>query len=180
MPNPAKSYLQLVNGDKRSHISKAAHEMRKEQEESLLTECEIEEFEETAADEVAHQEFMRVTGLLTKIKKNDNLYSGPVNRYALLRKEVVEMQKQREIALSRLNDLNDKRDKGNLEMTDKEYYSLYNELNKRFLSIESKLDVKRKMQLAIEKELLFTIAAALRSIPKTITKGDDKDNDLFD
>ena len=180
MPNPAKSYLQLVNGDKRSHISKAALEMRKEQEESLLTECEIEEFEETAADEVAHQEFVRVTGLLTKIKKNDNLYSGPVNRYALLRKEVLEMQKQREIALNSLEDLSIRREKDDLDMTDKEYYNTCNELNKRILSIESKLDVKRKMQLAIEKELLFTIAAALRSIPKTITKGDDKDNDLFD
>ena len=60
-----------------------------------------------------------------------------------------------------------------------EYFSLQAKLTAQYLAADKQLSPKRKMMFDIEKENLFTIASALRCVPKSNDKEEDDDNDLY-
>lgn len=178
MTRPAKSYLQLIKENK-SHRTKEELETRKKGEEALLSKVKIKEFKETKANKIAHAEFRRVTGLLEKIEKNDDLFAGAINRYCCLRAECLEINERRETLYKNIQDLQNEYEKDNKFMDKAEYFSLQAKLTAQYLAADKQLSPKRKLMFDIEKENLFTIAGALRCIPKSPDKEEDDDNDLY-
>ena len=80
MSRPAKSYLQLISENDISKRSKAEIEQRKKGEEALLTKVKMREFPETKENPKAHLEYKRVSNLMKKIEKDDDLLSAVINR----------------------------------------------------------------------------------------------------
>ena len=163
MPTPSKPVL-LVN----KHFTKAEKEQRLKAEKSLLTGERLRENPEVKKNPVAHKWFIYLKRLYKKIEKDDAL-SGPIiNRYCLLQAEVSEYQEDDDRLRQRLDDLEDRRE----DMEYEEYIKLVVEIEKQISANDSRLMRKRKMLFDIERESLMTLAAQMRSIPKTVEKKD--------
>lgn len=174
MPTPAKPF-KVLSIEKKSHMTKAQMQLRKEGEASLSTEFNMKERKEVKRNKVAHKEFERVKKLLENIEKNDALYENVINRYAMLMAECYEFEEKREKFYDDMEKLEDEYEE-NDDFTIKEYYTLVNSIQKNIIDTDKQIQAKRKMLLDIEKENVMTIASALRSIPK---KEDEKDNPLL-
>lgn len=179
MGRPPKSHLQLVTEGK-SHRTKQELEQRKKQEKALLTQVKIKEFKETKNNGRAHKEFKRIVDLFKSIDKNDDLFAGVINRYAMLRAECLDFEDKRETFYKNLADLeeewnrqseleNDKR-----EISTFEYFKLKERMQGQIISLDKQVQGKRKMMLDIEKENLMTIASALRSVQKKVDEPPDE------
>ena len=138
MAKSSKSVSQI-----KGHRTKAELDYRNKNELAVLSGCEIRELEDTAADPVAHIEFLRVAGYYVGMNKADAAYELAVNRYA-------QMRSREEVLKQRI-----KEEEGNYEVTDKLY---------------QKLDVLQDRMFKMERDLLMTPAAALRAIPKVPPK----------
>ena len=180
MSRPAKSYLQLISENNISKKSKAEIEQRKKGEESLLSKVKLREFPETKENPKAHLEYKRVSNLLKKIQKDDDMFSAVINRYCMLKAECDEIKERAETLYGTIQQLQEKWNSGTSELTEEQYFSLQAKLTAQYLAADKSLSPKRKMMFDIEKENLFTIASAIRCVPKQVTKDDDKDDDLFD
>ena len=182
MGRAAKSYLQLIDKNAPGHRTKAEIKIRKKGEESVLSKVKIKEAAETKKNPIAHKEFKRIVTLLKNIQKDDDLYSGPINRYCMLKAECIEFIEKRERFYENLNRLTIEYESQQYEeqMSMTEYHNLQCKMQNQILSLDKQVQNKRKMMLDIEKENLMTIASAIRSIPKTPVKEDDKDDSLFD
>ena len=161
MPTPPKP-ADVIMLEGKSHRTKKELRQRKKAEEDLLTGNRLRETKEVKENELAHKEFLRIRKLLEEIGKNDDLYSGVINRYCLLSAECKEFEEKRESIFRRQQEL-EKRS-GEMEFTD--YLHMQNDLSKMLLSYDRQVQAKRKMMFDIEKENIMTIASALRSIPK--------------
>ena len=135
---------------------------REKAEEDLLTGKKLKESQEVKNNELAHREFLRIKKLLVEIGKNDDLYSGVINRYCMISAECREFEEKRESIYRRQEELEKRSD----EMEIDEYIKLQNETSKMQLSFDRQIQAKRKMLFDIEKENVMTIASALRSVPK--------------
>lgn len=175
MSRPPKPYLALVN-EKKSHRTKKELKLREEGEKALLTGVALKERPEVKAHPIAHKEFLRVNKLLKNIEKNDAIYEGIINRYCLLVAECHDFEVKRNLIYNDLDELQKAYQNKELEAT--EYFKLKTDLQKQIISIDKQIQTKRKMLLDIEKENVMTIAAALRSIPKTDT--DSSKNKLLE
>ena len=96
MGRPAKSYLALIQSNDISKKSKAEIEQRKKGEESLLSKVKMREFPETKANPKADLEYKRISKLMKKIEKDDDLFSSVINRYCMLKAECDEIIERRE------------------------------------------------------------------------------------
>jgi hypothetical protein len=179
MPTPPKPFTVLTT-EKKSHRTKAELELRKTGEESLASGVAMKERSITKKNEIAHKEFQRINKLLKVIKKNDALYEAIINRYAILQAECVEFEEKRErlyeivIKLDSAFDAEiDKTPDEEKGKVIKQYSKNYNDTIKSLLSIDSQVQLKRKMLLDIEKENIMTIASALRSIPKKVEEEEE-------
>ena len=161
MPTPPKP-ADLIMLEGKSHRTKKELRQRKKAEEDLLTGNRLRETKEVKENELAHKEFLRIRKLLEEIGKNDDLYSGVINRYCLLSAECKEFEEKRESIFRRQQELEER--SGEMEFTD--YLHMQNDLSKMLLSYDRQVQAKRKMMFDIEKENIMTIASALRSIPK--------------
>lgn len=161
MPTPPKP-ADVIILEGKSHRTKKELRQRKKAEEDLLTGNELKEAKEVKENKLAHKEFLRIGNLLKKIEKNDDLYSGVINRYCMLSAECKEFEEKRETIFRRQQELEER--SGEMEFTD--YLRLQNDLSKMLLSYDRQVQAKRKMMFDIEKENIMTIASALRSIPK--------------
>lgn len=161
MPTPPKP-ADVIMLEGKSHRTKKELRQRKKAEEDLLTGNKLRETKEVKENELAHKEFLRIGKLLKEIGKNDDLYSGVINRYCMLSAECKEFEKKRESIFGRQQELEER--SGEMEFTD--YLRLQNDLSKMLLSYDRQVQAKRKMMFDIEKENIMTIASALRSIPK--------------
>lgn len=172
MPS-AKPYLLLVNENK-SHRTKEELNHRKQAEEQLYTGKTLKERQETKENDDAHKEFLRIKKLLKTIGKDDDIFSGPINRYSLLLAECRDFEAKREAAYERIIDMEGQHDRfvENDMMVD--YFKTIASLEKHLIDIDKQVQVKRKMMFDIEKENLMTVAAAMRSIPKKITEKRNK------
>ena len=161
MPTPPKP-ADVIMLEGKSHRTKKELRQRKKAEEDLLTGNRLREAKEVKENELAHKEFLRIRKLLEEIGKNDDLYSGVINRYCLLSAECKEFEEKRESIFRRQQELEER--SREMEFTD--YLHMQNDLSKMLLSYDRQVQKKRKMMFDIEKENIMTIASALRSIPK--------------
>lgn len=161
MPTPPKP-ADVIMLEGKSHRTKKELRQRKKAEEDLLTGNRLREAKEVKENELAHKEFLRIRKLLEEIGKNDDLYSGVINRYCLLSAECKEFEEKRESIFRRQQELEER--SREMEFTD--YLHMQNDLSKMLLSYDRQVQAKRKMMFDIEKENIMTIASALRSIPK--------------
>jgi hypothetical protein len=176
MPTPPKPF-EVLTMENRSHRTKAELELRKQGEEALASGTTLKERSEVKHNKYAHNEFTRINKLLKKIQKNDALYEPIINRYCMILAELNDFEKRREQFYKDLIEL--EADKDNLvdgeEFTLPMYYKMRFNFHKSILDLESTIQQKRKMLLDIEKECIFTIASALRSIPKKVEKPEEED-----
>lgn len=168
---PPKSHLQLVN-EKKSHRTKAELEQREKGEKALLTGVSLHEWQEVKNDPVAHKEFVRIRKLLKKIQHDDALYEPVINRYCLLLAECKKFEDLAAQIPDELQELKQSYTDHGIEFL--AYMEAQEKLQSRLLAIDKRLMDKRKMLLSIEKENVMTILAALRAVPKTPDKGQEK------
>lgn len=174
MGRPSKPYS-VINGEKKSHRTKAELEARKEAEEALASGTKMKERQEVKKDEVAHKEYMRISKLLKSIEKNDDLFGACINRYCQLYAECKDLEQKREVFFQRAQKLEEREDEifAKEEMSMKEYYSLLSSLQSQVIACDKQVQAKRKMMFEHEKENIMTVAAGLRSIPKNEKSEDD-------
>lgn len=183
MPTPPKPVILLKN-EKKSHRTKAELNLREQGEKSLVSGAALLERSEVANNPIAHKEFLRVSELLENIEKNDALYEPIINRYCELQAECHALKEEREDFKKLIKEIRktfnllteeadaDTRAMLLIDLTNG-LAKITNSINK----IDNKLQAKRKMLFDIEKENIFTIASALRSIPK---KQGNKKNALME
>lgn len=152
--------------ENKSHRTKKEISQREKAEESLLTGKKLAESKEVKENSLAHKEFLRISKLLKKIEKDDDLYGSAINRYCLILAECKEFEEKREYIYNSQKELENHL--GEIEYSD--YLKLQIALSKQLISYDRQVQSKRKMLLDIEKENVMTIAASLRSIPKKTEK----------
>jgi predicted nuclease with TOPRIM domain len=116
---------------------------------------------------------MRLNKLLKDLKKNDALYEPVINRYCELQAECLDLKQQRINLQELIDEIKETFRELTAEMNVEERASLAIELTRSLIKltdgidkIDKNIQSKRKMMFDIEKENIFTISAALRSIPK--------------
>ncbi len=144
MARPSKSIDNI-----KSHATKAEIKQRKEAEKAALSGIKIRKSAEVEQDAVANAEYERVIELLTAVGKNDALYEAVINEYCLYKSDVLRYTEMRQAIM----------DDDSVEGAAK--YKLV-------LDCDKQIEVYRKKRFDIEKENGFTIASALRSIPKHV------------
>lgn len=174
MARPSKP-TSIIEMESKSHRTKAELEARKKAEEELQTGVKLKEFKEVKANPIAHKEFKRLMILFGKIKNNDDLHAGPINRYCMLKAECNAFEDQQDKIYKQFEKLEELTDVDVLEII-----KLQADLTGQLLSIDRQLQNKRKMMLDIEKENLMTMASALRSIPKKAKEEVGENDSLFD
>jgi hypothetical protein len=179
MARPSKPVSVLMQ-EKKSHFTQKQFEQRMLIEKEIATGGKIVESTSVKSDPIAHKEFLRVCRILSKIDKNDSSYETVINRYCELLSECIKLKEQREYCLDTFKEIRstfkllaadntlEERVEVLLELT-KCLGTLTDSMNK----IDKVLDAKRSMCFTIEKENLFTIAGALRSIPKKLEEKED-------
>lgn len=170
MARPSKPAA-VIQLEGKSHRTKAELRQRRNAEAELLTGKAIAEAHEVKDNAFAHKEFLRIRKLLQSIGKDDDLYSGVINRYCMLAAECREFEEKREKIYKRQIELEER--SGEMEFLD--YLKMQNDLSKMLISYDRQVQAKRKMMFDIEKENIMTIASALRSVPK---KPEEKKNAL--
>lgn len=161
MPTPPKPAM-VIELEGKSHRTKAEIRQRKKAEAELLSGKVLKETKEVKSNPLAHKEFTRLRTLLRSIGKDDDLYSGVINRYCMLSAECKEFEEKRENIYKRQQILEER--SGEIEID--EYIKLQNETSKMLLSFDRQIQAKRKMMFDLEKENVMTIASSLRTIPK--------------
>lgn len=172
MPTPPKPFS-VLKAEGKSHRTKAELDLRKKSEEALSTGTALRERPEVRAHPFAHKEFLRLNKLLKKIEKNDAIYETVINRYCMLQAECKDFEEKRESFYRDIEELTNDRETfvDNDDLSS--YYKLKNNMQLQIIALDKQVQAKRKMLLAIEKENIMTIAAALRSIPKKVDKNED-------
>ena len=152
MGRPAKPAAAIEADNKRQRVTKREIASRKAHEKALLTGKKIAEQAVVKNNPIAHAEFLRVSKLMERINKNDDLYGAIINRYCMLAAECAELHDQK-MKIAEMAE----------ESTDP---NMCIKLQKLYDGVDKNLDAKRKMMEGIERENCMTVASALRSIPK--------------
>jgi hypothetical protein len=169
MPTPSKPISVIKAEGNKAHKTKAQIKLREKAEKALATEESFQEWDQVKKNPTAHKEFTRLKRLFAKIKKDDSLLEGVLNRYCIMLAECDEYEARKESLAGDLEELYD----SNMEIGDKIKAKI--NINKMIMACDSKIMQKRTMMLAIEKENIMTIASQLRSIPKKIEDPGDVD-----
>ena len=160
----------VIEAEGKSHRTKAELECRKAAEDAVLSHEPLFERAEVRRNELAHAEFERVARLMDAIGKNDALYSSGLNTYCLLYAEIAELEEEKGRIRAMIEKLSDKaEDICEAEELVQAMKAIDKMLGK-VLSVGTTIDQKRRLMLAIDKENVMTVSAALRSIPKTPEK----------
>ena len=177
MARPAKT-AGVIKAEGKSHRTKAELEARENAEQAVLSGKPLFERSEVSSNKTAHKEFLRVSKLMTKIGKNDALYSSGINTYCELYAEIVELEED----IQHIKELADALEEKFKKLEDLDFEQVMS-FTKQIIKLQSQkvtlgaaIDRKRNIMLAIDKENVMTISAALRSIPKTPQK---KENPLL-
>lgn len=163
MPTPPKPFV-VLKAEGKSHRTKKELKLREEGEKALATGIALKERPEVKNNPIAHKEFIRINKLLKSLGKNDAIYEPVINRYCQLQAECKEFEEKREQFYKDLQELTDE------DLTASEYFKFKNDMQKQIIALDKQIQAKRKMLFDIERDNLMTIAAALRSIPKTEEK----------
>ena len=128
------------------HATKAELAQRKAAEKASLSGLLIRESQEVAADECAHAEFLRVSELLSAVGKNDAMFEAVINDYCLYKSDIARYMRLRQ------------------EIEHAEHVGA--QRYKLLLDYDKQIEAYRKKRFDIEKENGFTVASAMRAIPK--------------
>ena len=179
MARPSKP-ISVLTSESRSHFTKKQIEQRARAEKEILAGGKILESPSVKRDPTAHKEFLRVCRILSKIEKNDASYETVINRYCELLAECIHLKEQRDYSWETFTEIRATFKMLAADNTLEERIEVLTDLTKQLAGltdamnkIDKILDSKRQMLFAIEKENLFTIAGALRSIPKKVEKEED-------
>ena len=164
MPTPPKPFV-VLSSEGKSHRTKKELRERKVSEDALITGRPMREFSDVRTDPDAHERFKKINALLKGIGKNDAIYEGVINRYCLLHSECLSLNRRKNEVNEDLRVMSTPESRASMEPT--EYYKMRERLAALIVSLDRQLQTKRKMMLDIEKENIMTIAASLRSVPKT-------------
>lgn len=174
MGRPSKT-AGVIKAEGKSHRTKAELKAREEAEQSFLSGQELFERTEVSRNKTAHKEFLRVSKLMSKIGKNDALYSSGINTYCQLYAEITKLEKD----IQHIEELADALEEkfNELKYLDFEQVISFTKqiikLQEKKITLGAAIDRKRNMMLAIDKENVMTISAALRNIPKTPQKAEN-------
>lgn len=169
MPTPPKPFKVLQN-EKKSHRTKAELNQRKQGEEALSSRVAMKVRSEVKNNQIAYKEFKRINLLLKNIQKNDAIYELVINRYCMIVAECADMEVKRENIYEQATRLEEKLEELGMNASFDDLKSVTNALSYIYgsmIALDKQIQSKRKMLLDIEKENVMTIAAALRSIPKS-------------
>ena len=160
----------VIEAEGKSHRTKAELECRKAAEDAVLSHEPLFERAEVRRNELAHAEFERVARLMDAIGKNDALYSSGLNTYCLLYAEIAELEEEKGRIRAMIDKLSDKAESDCDAEGLVQAMKAIDKMLGKVLSIGTTIDQKRRLMLAIDKENVMTVSAALRSIPKTPEK----------
>ena len=134
--------------------TKGEVEKRIAAEKEIFTGIEVKESAEVKNNVAAHKEFLRISQLLKAAGRNDGVFENIINNYALLKAEIKYLIEERD----------------NVDNT------------KDYIKLDQRVDVKRKLLLELEKQLLITPCAAINASAKkaAVVNNDDGNDDLFD
>lgn len=173
--------VSVLEFEKKSHRSKAELQFRLDGEKANLSGKGMSEFDCVKDDPVAHKEFLRIKRMLGLVEKNDALYETVINRYCEVIAEVYYLKEQRQFNTRAMKDIRDSFDELMDELEPMEKIAAIEKITKLLVQyqnsnnrIDQIMSSKRHMLFAIEKENIFTIASALRSIPKKPEKEEDE------
>ena len=169
MGRPSKPAA-VIEAEGKSHRTKAELAARKAAEDAVLSHEPLFERTEVRRNKLAHAEFKRVAKLMDAIGKNDALYSSGLNTYCLLYAEIAEMEEEKGYVQRLIDDISDAIKKINDADALVQLSKTVDKLIAKKISIGTTIDQKRRLMLAIDKENVMTVSAALRSIPKTPEK----------
>lgn len=148
----------VLRAEGKSHRTKAELALRERSEEAMLTGIAIVETEEVKANPVAHAQFERLTFILSRIGKNDELFGAGCRRYCLTTAKLYEHEE----GIKRLQ-----------AMCDDATPAMR-------ARIENLITRNEKLSLAMHRELTdferscgMTVASALRLIPKRVEEKPD-------
>ena len=164
MGRPSKPAA-VIEAEGRSHRTKAELECRKAAEDAVLSHEPLFERAEVRRNKLAHAEFKRVAKLMDAIGKNDALYSSGLNTYCLLYAEIAELEEEKRYVQCLIDDISEAIKKINDADALIQLSKTVDKLLAKKLSVGTTIDQKRRLMLAIDKENVMTVSAALRSIP---------------
>lgn len=182
MPTPNKPAV-VIRAEGRSHRTKAELELREKGEAALATGEPMKARKEVRENRKANSEFKRVSKLLEGIGKNDALIEGVINRYCQITAEVLEFEAKRAEFSKGIAQLQETYEDDKLQHPDiddrivptMDYFRTLATMESALLSLDKRIQDKRKMLLDIEKENIMTVAAQLRSIPKKVEDEEEYD-----
>lgn len=182
MPTPNKPAV-VIRAEGRSHRTKAELELREKGEAALATGEPMKARKEVRENKKANSEFKRVSKLLEGIGKNDALIEGVINRYCQITAEVLEFEAKRAEFSKGIAQLQEAYEDDKFQHPDiddrivptMDYFRTLATMESALLSLDKRIQDKRKMLLDIEKENIMTVAAQLRSIPKKVEDEEEYD-----
>lgn len=182
MPTPSKPAV-VIRAEGRSHRTQAELELREKGEAALATGEPMQARKEVKSNRKANNEFKRVSKLLESIGKNDALIEGVINRYCQITAEVLEFEAKRAEFSKGIAQLQEAYEDDKLQHPDiddrivptMDYFRTLATMESALLSLDKRIQDKRKMLLDIEKENIMTVAAQLRSIPKKVEDEEEYD-----
>lgn len=151
MARPRKS-AKVIQMEGVNHMPPKELAAREKAEKAALTGLPMRPSDEVKDDPVALKKFREVKRLLGKLEKDDSLFSGQINRYALLYSEALKLRK-------RIADIDETLDAGcNAEDT-----KAFSEARGY---LDAKLMKKREMMGTIERANCMTVQSSLNSAGK--------------
>ena len=166
MPTPKKAAA-VLSIEKTAHKTKKEIAQRKQAEQAALTGNTLKEATQTKENELAHKEFRRMSSLLKKINKNDDIYRNVVNRYCMLQAECTEFVGKRELVYRQLQEFEENKEEliSREEITWREAYKIVSDMQSNMIQLDKQIQTKRKMMLDIEKENGWTVKASIQTTP---------------
>ncbi len=163
MARPSKS---LDNMSK--NLTKGEEQRRRRAEKAALSGIAIREWPEVKADEEAHKEFRRVKKLLAAVGKDDAMYEAVINDYCAYKGDIERYRRYREDIQK---DLDDFINEDGVDPSDR--YKIKVKMRDEIFACDNQISKLQKKRFDIEKETGFTVASALRSIPKKREKAEN-------
>ena len=168
-PKPAA----VIKAEGKAHRTKAELEQREKQEKALLSGSPLFEREMVAKNPTAHKEYLRLKKLLKAIEKDDALYAPQINRYCELFAEERNLKAFYAGISELLNEIQSIIEKHSDDWESDEIADISKQtasLLRQLAGIDAQIMQHRTMMMKIESENCMTVAAALRTIPKDVTK----------
>ena len=157
-----KSLDVMLAEGKKPHRSNKELQERAKNEKAAYTGITIKEHPEVKSSEVAHKEYLKIIKILNAVNKNDASFENIVNRYCEIVSEIDDLRNSKESIKKSLSVIESKINDGDENVS--KLFSSQTNLTKTLMSIDGKIDNKRKILFDYEKQLGFTIDSASKIV----------------